>query len=98
MMIESMILFNPDKYNCFVDCLFHSVLTLTLAKINTTTKTTVSPLTQDKRCRCITLQEPRLLGDAMGVGRGEAQGETPLKTANQMQRGSASLQSTPTEH
>lgn len=61
-------------------------------------QTTVSRLTQDKRWRCMTLREPRLLGDVMGVGRGEARGEIPLKTASQIQRGSASLQSTPTEH
>lgn len=45
----------------------------------------------------MSLREPLLLGDVIGVGRGEARGEMPLKTASQMQRGSASLQSTPTE-
>lgn len=59
---------------------------------------TVFPLTQDKRWRWMTLREPRFLGDAIGVGRGEAWGEIPFKTASQIQRGSASLQSTPTEH
>lgn len=44
------------------------------------------------------LREPRCLGEVMGVGRGEARGETPRSTASQMQRGSVSLQSTPTEH
>lgn len=57
----------------------------------------MSPLTQDSRWRCMSLREPRLLGDEMNVRRGEARGETPLSTASQMQRGSASLQSTPTE-
>lgn len=46
----------------------------------------------------MSLREPRLLGDEMGVSWGEARGETPRNTASQIQRGSASLQSTPTEH
>lgn len=70
------------------------MLTLTLTNI----KITVPPLTQGRRWRCITLLEPHLLGEEMKFGRGEARGETPLKTASQIQRGSASLQSTPTEH
>lgn len=44
------------------------------------------------------LWEPCRLGDVMGVGLGEARGEIPLNTASQIQRGSLSIQSTPTEH